>query len=177
MAERNYNSWVNNDGLRIRFGTGESLVSRGGELPYASEVHTIEVELLAADLKAHDDSTDPTTVLDFNARIPEGAFLKSAELEVITAFAGATATLDIGLVDADDQLAAFTDHDDDGIDSAIAVTAIDAEGDVITCDGALIGTTLGASGTGEGGFLISAEAGTATFTAGEARLRVKYYIP
>lgn len=176
MTERSFNSWVNNDGLRIRFGTGESLVTRGGELPYASEYHTIEIELLYSDLKAYDDATDPTTVLDWNTRIPEGAYLLSADVEVITAFAGATATLDIGLVDADDQLAAFTDHDDDGIDSAIAVAAL-AAGTVIACDGALLKKTLGASGTGAGGFLISAEAGTANFTAGEARLKVRYYMP
>ena len=177
MAERSFNDWVNADGLRVRFGTGESLVTRGGELPFSNGIHTVEIELLASDLKAFDDATDPTTVLDWNTRIPEGAWIKSAELEVLTAFAGATATLDIGLIDADDQLAAFTDHDDDGIDSAIAVTAIDAIGDVITCDGALIGTTLTASGTGSGGFLITAEAGTATFTAGEARLRIEWYMP
>jgi hypothetical protein len=143
-------------------------------LPYASAHHVIEIELLASDLKAHDDSTDPTTVLDWNTRIPGGVVIEKAELEVITAFAGATATLDIGLVDADDQEAAFSDLDDDGIDAAIAVTAIDAAGDTIACDGALIGTTLAAQ---TGGYLVSAEAGTATFTAGEARLRIYYFHP
>lgn len=174
MAERAFNDWVNDDGLRIRFGAGEALVSRGGELPYASAHHIVEIELLASDLKAHDDATDPTTVLDWSTRIPTGAFLEKAELEVITAFVGATATLDIGLVTASDQEAAFTDEDDNGVDAAIAVTAIDAIGDTIACDGALIGTTLGSD---SGGYLVSAEANTATFTAGEARLRLYYFIP
>lgn len=173
MAEREFKDWVNDDGLRIRFGTGEALVTRGGVVENGVE-HVVEIELLASDLKAYDDSTDPTTILDWNTRIPAGAFLKSAELTVLTAFAGATATLDIGLVNASDQEAAFTDEDDDGIDAAIAVTAIDAAGDTITCDGALIGTTLGSD---SGGYLVSAEAGTATFTAGEARLRIHYFMP
>lgn len=174
MTERSFNDWVNSDGLRVRFGTGEALVTRGGQLPNTSGEHIIEIELLASDLKAHDDATDPTTIIDWNTRIPGGAFLKEAELTVITAFAGASATLDIGLVDADDQLTAFSDLDDDGIDSAIAVTAIDAVGDTIDCDGAKIGSTLAAQ---SGGYLVSAEAGTADFTAGEARLRITYFIP
>lgn len=174
MAERNWNDYVNADGLRQRYGTGEAEVTRGGELPYASANHIIEIELLATDLKAHDDATDPTTVLDWNTRVPTGVVIEKAELEVITAFAGATATLDIGLVKASDQEAAFTDLDDDGIDAAIAVTAIDAAGDTIACDGALVGTTLASD---DGGYLVSAEAGTATFTAGEARLRIYYFVP
>jgi len=171
---RDLNQWVNDDGLTVRFGTGEAEVARGGQVGGVRENHTIVVELIATDLKAYDDATDPTTVLDWNTRIPAGAFLKSAELQVLTAFAGATATLDIGLVQASDQEAAFTDEDDDGIDAAVAVTAIDAVGDTIACDGALIGTVLGADA---GGYLVSAEAGTASFTAGEARLVIEYYIP
>lgn len=174
MAARDYNDWVNNDGLRIRFGTGEAQVGRAGSLASLGAFREVVVDVVAADLKAHDDSTDPTTILDYQTRIPAGAWLESATLVVETAFAGATATLDIGLVQASDQEAAFTDEDDDGIDSAIAVTAIDAVGDTITCDGALIGTTLG---TDSGGYLVTAEAGTATFTAGTAKLVIKYREP
>ena len=174
MAERDYNSWVNDDGLRIRFGPGEALVSRGGQTADAAGIHRIEIEVLADDLKAHNDSTDPTTVLDWNTRIPAGAFLKSAELTILTAFAGATATLAVGLVQASDQEAAFTDEDPDGLIAATAVTSIDAEGDVVTGAGALVGTTLGSD---SGGYLVSAEAGTATFTAGEGRLVIEYFMP
>lgn len=174
MAARDYKDWVNADGLRITFGTGESLIGRGGEYNLGGPNRVVQMEVRAADLKAHDDSTDPTTVLDYNVRIPKGAYLEKADFEVLTAFAGATATLDIGLVKASDMAAAFTDLDDDGIDAAIAVTAIDAEGDTITCDGALIGTALS---TDSGGYLISAEANTATFTAGVGLLRVYYAMP
>jgi len=174
MTARDYNDWVNDDGLRITFGTGEAQVGRGGE--YSDMAGDVEVvlDIIATDLKAFNDATDPTTVLDYHIRIPEDSFLLSAELVVEVAFAGTNATLDIGLVDASDMSAPFTDLNDAGIDSAIAVTAIDAVGDTIACNGALIGTVLSSDA---GGYLISAEAGMASFTAGKAKLIVKYRVP
>jgi len=175
MTARSYNDWVNDDGLRIRFGRGLAQVTRGGEFSDADGGRTlVEVDVVGTDLKAFNDATDPTTILDWNTRIPPGAYLEAAELDVQVAFAGATATLTLGLVKASDQVAAFTDLDADGIDATIAVTAIAAAGDTITCDGALIGTVLG---TDSGGYLVSAEAGTANFTAGKAKLRIWYRMP
>lgn len=171
MTARTYNDWVNDDGLRITFGTGEAQVGRGGELPNAGSDVEVVIDLIGSDLKAYNDSTDPTTVLDYHTRIPAGAWLTSATLLVEIPFVGGSATLDIGLVDASDMEAAFTDLNDAGIDSAIAITAIDAIGDTISCDGALIGTVLSSD---SGGYLVTAEAAVATFTAGKAKLTIKY---
>lgn len=171
---RTYNDVVNADGLYLRYGRGEGQLGRGGQYHDLGAHRVIELDLVGTDLNAFDEATDPTTVLDYHVRIPKGAYLEKAELEVEVAFAGASATLDIGLVKASDMAPAFSDLDDDGIDAAIAVTAIDAVGDTITCDGALIGTVLA---TDAGGYLISAEANTASFTAGKAKLRVFYHMP
>lgn len=174
MTARSYNEYINADGLYIRKGRGEAELGRGGEYSLGGGRHLVEIDLVATDLKAHNDSTDPTTVLDYNVRIPPGVFLERAEVQVTTDFVGASATLDIGLVKASDLAAAFTDLDDDGIDSAVAVTALQIDDTMpIVCDGALISTTLG---TDDGGYLVSAEAGTASFTAGVAKVRIWYSV-
>jgi hypothetical protein len=97
--------------------------------------------------------------------IPNGSLILGATLEVVEAFAGSSAVLDIGVYDS-----AGTAVDDDGIDAAIAVTSIDALGDTIACDGADINTIVATSG----GVKIAASYDTAAFTAGEALLTVEY---
>jgi len=173
MTERTFNQYVNADGLHFRYGRGEAELGRGGEYNFLGPQRITEVYVVGTELRAFDDSTDPTTIVDWHTRIPTGVHLEKADFEVQVAFAGATATLDLGLVQASDMEYALTDEDDDGIDSAIAVTAIDAVGDTIACDGALIGTVLGSD---SGGYLVSAEAGTANFTAGKGLLRL-YWRP
>lgn len=97
-------------------------------------------------------------------RIPANARITSATLRVITAFAGGT-SYNIGLFEEDG-----TVIDADGIDAAIALTAIDAIGETVDCDGALVGNTAGI-GTAAGSVRIAA---TGTFTAGKASLIVEY---
>lgn len=177
--------WYNDDGLRVKFNTEKATVGRAGEFGTAIEDITIEVDVVYSDLNDYDDSTDPTTILDHDTRIPPGAFLKSAEFIVETAFDSAadTATLSFGLCDASDMEPALTHTgalSATGIDATIAETSIDAEGDTITCDGANIGTTLPTtsdSSDHKGGFLITAEQGTENFTAGKGKLVVKYRVP
>lgn len=110
-----------------------------------------------------------TAARDFNgvATLPANSFIVKATLEVTTAFtSGGAATLTIGLVEPDG-----TAIDADGIDAAIALTAIDAVGERVLCDGALVGALAGI-GTAAG--QIIATFGTAAFTAGAARLIVEY---
>lgn len=154
-------TWTNDDGLYLRFGQTEADVTKAGEPRDGDGMERVaEVEIAAADL------TVSTTKVYDGLTIPNGAHITKAEFYVETAFAGATGTLTIGLVDQDRSTAI----DADGIDAAIAVTAIDAAGDLITCDGALINTTL--SNTG----LVSALNGTAQFTAGVGQLRIYYHM-
>lgn len=181
---REYNEYVNADGLYIRKGRGEAEFGRAGEYCFGGPKRVVEVDLVATDLNAFDDSTDPTTVLDYNVRIPPGAFLEGAELQVLSDFVGASATLSIGLANASDMVPAFT-HTGDlsaiGIDEEIAVTALQVDDTMpIVCDGSLISTELPSvsdSTVHKGGFLVTAEAGTANFTDGAAKLRIYYSMP
>lgn len=156
--------WTNDDGLRVRFGTLDSqpapgVVSTGGV------EHEIRVELVGTDLG--------TAVLDrdimHGAVIPSGAVISQATLYVTTAFtSGGAATLTIGTYKVSDNTAL----DADGIDAAVALTAIDADGDWFECDGAQVATPSAITAD----CYIGAIYGTAAFTAGQATLVVRYVV-
>jgi hypothetical protein len=97
-------------------------------------------------------------------RIPANARISRATLRIITAFAGGT-SYNLGLQEEDASVI-----DADGIDAAVALTAIDAIGDVVLCDGALVGTLVGI-GAAAGQLVVAA---TGTFTAGKAQLEIEY---
>ena len=97
-------------------------------------------------------------------RIPANSRIIAATLRVHTAFAGGT-SYDIGLYQPDG-----TVIDADGIDAAVALAAIDAVGESVVCDGALVDNTAGI-GTADGQVVVAA---TGTFTAGKATLEVEY---
>jgi hypothetical protein len=108
----------------------------------------------------------PVASLDeANLRLPANCYIDSVSLRVITAFAGGTSYL-IGLEEADG-----TTIDADGISgSALALTEMDAIGDSVVCDGALVGLLVGI-GTAAGQVVVAA---TGTYTAGKAVLEIKY---
>lgn len=159
-------AWMNNDGLFIKFGAEEARVGGGGEYRWNGPFTEVEIDVRWNMLNAF----GTVTVLDDTVRIPNGVLLTSAEFETVVPFtSGGAATLDLGFYDTD----RTTAYDADGIDVAIALTAIDAVGETVTCDGALINTIL-ANNTPN---LITATVGTANFTAGRGKLRLRYFVP
>lgn len=98
--------------------------------------------------------------------IPAGSVIVGATLVITAAATSAgTPTLTLGTYNA-----AGSAIDADGIDAAIAFTAIDADGDVVRCDGAQVSGVLG---------YLTANAyigavGSAAFTGGTAKLIVEY---
>ena len=155
-------AWMNNDGLYVKFGLEETVVTPAGEYREDTSLHYVEAEINWDDLEAF----GTVTILSDTVKIPEGVFLEKASFIVTEVFAGASATLGFGTIDTDRS----TEHDADGIDAAIAMTSIDGVGDTITADGALIGTVL----TNTTPLLLTATVGTANFTAGKGYLRVYY---
>ena len=157
-------TWTNDDGLEVRFGLDRTTENVTGNLA-VSPFKTITHKIVGADLP----DTDNGAVDADAAFIPAGSVITRAFVYVTTAFAGATATLDLGL-----KLAAGTAISADGIDADIAVTALDAIGDTILCNGAYIadGDLTGVRLTADA--YISASYETAAFTAGQATLFVEY---
>lgn len=157
-------TWINDDGLKVKFGTTKSEVGLGGESTTDGNDRVLTFDFTYADLAA-----TGTTKYIPNVSIPNGAVLREAKLHISTAWtSGGSATLTIGLYDTDESTA----YDADGIDATIAVAAM-TEGTTITCDGAVVGKAI--SNTTP--VIVSLLEGTAAFTAGAAQLVVKYYIP
>lgn len=152
-------AWLNSDGLYVKFGTEKVETSKGGQL---GNENVIEFDISYTDLEAF--GTD--TFLSDTVTVPNGAFIEDVKFIVTTAWtSGGSATLTFGLYDQDRSTAI----DVDGLDATIAKAALAAQA-VISCDGALVKTRLTNSG------LVTAQAGTANFTAGAGKLRITYFI-
>jgi hypothetical protein len=104
----------------------------------------------------------PAANSNLAADIPAYSQIVDARLETRVAFAGGT-SYDIGLIQPGGGAI-----DPDGLFAATALAAINAKGKWVVGAGALVGAGIGAAG----GQLVAAATGT--FTAGEARLIVRY---
>lgn len=162
--------WQNDDGLNVRFGLEKSEVGKGGELPSVGDEIEVRIKITGTDVPAADAPVETVP----EAGLPTGSYITSAVLHVTTPFtSGGAATLDIGLFH-DDGDGTYSVYDLDGIDAAIAITAIDGDGDQVASDGALVGSGAGAlAGTGDRPVYVSTGWGTAAFTAGEGVLVLK----
>jgi hypothetical protein len=160
------NVYTNSDGLSQLYGTERAATRQVGSPEQTGDKKVIIADIVWNRLEAFGTNTVLDTL--YQAAIPAGAIITKANFVTITAFVSAgSATLDIGLTKGDG-----TELDFDGIDATIAKTAIDAVGETVTNDGALV---AGAALTVDG--YISARVGTANFTAGKGRLSVEYIIP
>tara|TARA_R110002096_G_scaffold177090_2_gene353538 strand:- start:329 stop:844 length:516 start_codon:yes stop_codon:yes gene_type:complete len=163
--------WTNDDGLNVRFGTERAALSVEGHVSTMGDEQEAVFSITGTDITSADAllSAHPTV------GIPDGSHIISATLYVTTAFtSGGSATLTMGLWN-DDGDGTFSVNDADGIDAAVALTAIDAVGDHLACDGALVGSGAAAlAGTGDRPLFVSLSYGTAAFTAGAADLVIKY---
>jgi hypothetical protein len=167
-------TWVNSDGLTVGYGTHSeddnvaAVVSERG--PYKVMQMYITATNLVATASVADTDQPPQAVT-----IKRGSHIKSAKLSVVVPFAtSASGTLTIGTFAAGD---ASTVDDVDGIDATIAVTAIDAIGDVVVCDGALVNGVVPLGATSNSDVVILPSYGTGVFTAGQAILTVEYAEP
>jgi hypothetical protein len=160
-------NWVNNDGLKVRFGTEEVEVTQGGSFRNndLEMVHELDVSLT--------DLTTGTAISDLevydNVVIPEGHIVSKVEIYTqVAATSGGSAALNVGLVATD----YTTITDSDGLVNALALTSIDAAGETTTvvagdtAAGALMGTALASAG------VLSVDVDSAVYTAGRLRIRV-----
>ena len=165
-------TWLNNDGLFIKYGASEAASQDTTKQP-AGDYNTggdprsvTEVVLDLTDL-----NTSTAVILNDVLVLPKNVRIEEVEVEVVTAAAGATATLDVGLIKTD----RTTVIDGEAFVKAAAVTTLDAAGKRLnlivgsTAAGDLIGTTTAFPG------LLTAKAGTAAFSAGLVRVRVKWF--
>lgn len=160
-------TWTNDDGLYIKYGREEGKIRQGGSINFSGATNKAIFYLDWDNMNAH----GTVTYLSDSYSIPKGAWLRSAVLYVDEAFVSATtnSTLTLGFYR---QGARTTAIDADGIDATIAEAALTA-GATIVCDGADVGTLIDATYDA----LVTATVGTATLTAGRARLELDFYTP
>lgn len=159
--------WNNSDGLDVLFGLSAADLSRGGHTVHFGEFLETTLDIVGTKVPATDAPVDKYVA------IPPGAYIESATLIVDTAFtSGGSATLDVGLMN-DDGDGTYSTSDDNGIDAAIAVgtLALDVR---IACNGAQINTSPANSTNAALPLVFSFGYNTAAFTAGRARLVVKW---
>lgn len=164
------NTWTNADGLVVGFGTHS--VDNNVPAEDAGNGTTKVVKLLVTGTQVP-DTVAAANIAPQSVLIKRGSRITRAYFEVITAFtSGGAATLDLGTFSA----AAVAD-DADGIDAAVALTAIDTAGEIVACDGALVGGTVAAGATSDSDVLVAPSYNVAAFTAGVGMLVVEYIEP
>jgi hypothetical protein len=168
------NTWTNSDGLVVGFGTHSVDNEVAAVVSERGPVKVMQMYVKATNLVATASvvaSTQPPQAV----RIKRGSVINRAKFQVVVPFAtSASGTLTIGTFKAD---AAATVDDADGIDATIAVTAIDAIGETVICDGALVNGTTPVGATSDSDVVILPSYGTGVFTAGEGILTVEYMEP
>ena len=154
-------SYTNTDGLRVLTNDDQGAVKTQGTTATAA-TQVLVVDLTFTSI----GSSFGLANIDLNNPfIPAGSVILRADLVMTAAATGASSTLTIGTYNA-----AGTAIVAAGIDSAIALTAIDAIGETVRCDG----THLTTAGYIAENAYIGAIYGTAVFTGGVGKLYVEY---
>lgn len=171
------NLWENSDGLAVGFGTHSEDNDVAAVVGGTGAVKTAVVTLKAATAL---EAITALTVASFPPQtitIPRGSRILEASFQVTTGFTtAASGTLNIG-TNTGRADGAYTADDENGIDAAIAITALNAIGAVVACDGALVAgvTSAGAAATADVQLCFSYSTGV--YTAGAGVLTVRYIEP
>jgi hypothetical protein len=162
----------NFDNLFVRYGTTEATSAKYGEYSTLGPERIYETKIDFSDFAAFGTNT----ILANETSLPLGSHIERVIVEVETAFAGATATLSLGLIQEDRSTTT-------GLGTTVLANAITV---ATLVNGAIIELKVGASFVGSlvgsGGNLtvnglFTALVGTANFTAGSAKVRIFYTTP
>lgn len=159
-------SWYNNDGLYLKFGTEKTVTTTAGEYVTNGNLREIEFLITLSSL-----ASTPTILSDI-VSFPTSMIIQEIVVTAQTAAtSGGSATLDIGLQKRDRS----TELDYNGFIAALPLASIDATGEQTTfTPGATYAGALMGTSTSDVGYL-TANYNTAAFTAGVARVRVRFY--
>jgi hypothetical protein len=160
------------DGLVVGYGTHTADDGVPAVTSEKGSVKTMVLEILGTSVPT---AWAAANVSPQAATIPRGSIIHKSTFETVVPFtSGGAATLSIGTYGG----AAFTTTDVvAGIDSAVAITAIDAIGETVQNDGTLVAGTISVGATADSACVIGYTYGTAAFTAGKGILTVQYSTP
>lgn len=171
-------NWLNKDNLFLQFGTDKTTSEAAGDFLAYGENRVMEVRI---DLTAL--STSTASILSNTTIFPAGTntIIEKVELVVDTAVTGSSSTLKVGLIQLD--RATVPSNYDHAFINGEVLANMATLGDKLvyvgadsipagsTHGGILIGST--ASST-TGPYYLTAQAGTAVFTAGVIKVRIYY---
>jgi len=172
-------TWLNSDGLYIKYGADESEVAKGGQYSTDGSLHEVEATLLWSDF-ASATAVLPINSSSYGIVIPKGARIEEVETVVETAFVNdgtvGTSTFVVGFNKAD----RTTALDVDGLLTSSATgtelgLATAGTKKTITVGSTGAGTLIGES-LSENGVMVFANGGHASHpnTAGSINIRVRY---
>lgn len=156
-------SYTNADGLRVlTFGGQGEVQDKGVTALSPTQVMVVTV----ADMTDLGSSFGSSDIDPNDPFIPAGSVILSATWVTTTEVtSGGSATLTIGTYNS-----AGTAIDADGIDATVALTAINAVGETVRCDGAHLTTGGYVSANAYIGMIYA----TAAYTAGAGKLIIEY---
>lgn len=162
-------TWLNSDGLYIKYGTDEATAGLAGEFRHSGNEYWAELEILATSLTAS------PAIQNDNVIIPAGARIQRVVVIAETACTdvGGTSVLNVGLIRTDRS----TTYEVDGIVKALPLASLNVAGEQTTLTGGAtyagdyVGVTIAYPG------LLTADYDTEAFTAGRIIVRVHYYFP
>jgi hypothetical protein len=177
-------SWMNSDGLFVKFGKEEGQVASGGWKEIDGNRVLVEVQIPYTELLSATDAIVGSVANPgaFGVELPEGLRIEAIETVVTTAFTSSgtigTATLVFGLKKASDR---STELDHNGLLTASFTGGnLDAVGERTyivpgsTGAGALIGTTLSENGVLSAS---NSQHGSHPYTAGSVKVRIWGFYP
>ena len=127
------------------------------------------------------EDTDAITIASLppqSATIPRGSYIRKATFQVKTIFTtSASATLDIGTYEAGGDGSSTGDDVAAGIDADIAVTALDAVGDIVVCNGTLVDGVIPVGATSDSDVVVVFGFEAGVYTAGAGILTLEVIVP
>ena len=162
-------SWINSDGLEVKFGVEEAEEQNVGAYSVLGPVHLVEIMVKYDELPT---VAQNAVVISQNFALPKGAVIESVEIvKPSTAFASSASgmLLNIGTVDASD---GTSNADPDSLVDAATHAEYNAGG--VNTSG-WVGTAVGAPLAQAS--LITWEQDAQVATAGETTLRIKWSVP
>lgn len=155
------------DGLYRQYGTTKAVPEIGGDYHREGEYRVLEYLLDLTTLTPFGTAIIPSNT----TFVPKGVFVESVDVIVETAGVGATATLNIGLVNND---RTTVDSATGFVNAMTVATLVQGANLHLVVGSAFVGGYVGAlAGTPVTGYL-QATANTAVFSAGKIRVRINY---
>lgn len=162
-------SWLNSDGLYLKYGPDKATAKIAGEYRKDGRLHEIEVKIDLTDL------TETETIVDDTVLIPANVVIQEVEIVTLTA-ATTGAAIDLGLI----QTNRSTEIDYDGLLAAFPTASMNAAGEktIITDNTTYDGVKIGANpvSTVPGHITCSRTTSTA-FDTGVIYVTIRYYKP